>query len=245
MKKFARSIAFTIAASIVPPVSITSVYAVDKPIAASIIGLAQRCAPDVHPLTMAYLVAQESSNDRFAINVNGGGGSYRPKTIEEATEVIQQLELENANYDVGYAQINSSNFGWLDTNGLELFDGCKNLSAAQQVLTECYSRATKPGVDPQTALRDAFSCYNTGNMERGYRNGYVASVQGIANENHVPRLLPNTPMSNDNLHTISAATKPPEQKDAFDLDDGDAFAQDAGGAFSAPQDTTAVMGEGR
>ncbi|WP_448128201.1 lytic transglycosylase domain-containing protein [Salinicola sp. NYA28a] len=219
------------------------VEAVEKPIAASVIALAKRCAPEVHPLTMAYLVAQESSNRRLAININGGG-SLSPRTEDEAIAMVERLSAEGANFDVGYGQINSGNFGWLNTSAVELFDGCKNLKAAQTILTACYGKETNASTEPQRALRNAFSCYNTGNSENGYRNGYVASVQSIADAHRVPELLP--------TETASAASSEPSQgepetpdyaKDAFSADKGDAFANSDGGAFENPQDTTAVMGD--
>lgn len=244
MKNFVRATALTIAVSIVPPVGIASTQAVDKPIAASVIGLARRCAPNVHPLTMAYLVAQESSNDRLAINVNGGG-SYHPQTLEEAIAIVDRLKREGANYDVGYGQINSGNFAWLNTDAARLFDPCQNLAAAEQVLTHCYAKATRKSVDSQTALRDAFSCYNTGNLENGYKNGYVASVQAIANAHSVPELLPATKLHADTESVNSSARPADAEGGAFASDNGDAFSRSDEGAFANPQDTTAVMGEER
>jgi type IV secretion system protein VirB1 len=42
----------------------------------------------------------------------------------------------------------------------------------QTVLGECFERSG-PGAEPQTALRQALSCYYSGNFVTGFRHGYV------------------------------------------------------------------------
>lgn len=194
--------------------------------------LANRCAPQVDPLTIGFLVAHESSNDRLAINVNGGG-SYRPKTAKQARARVRELQNEGANYDVGYGQINSANFARLGVTGETLFDGCENLAAAAQILEECYTRATPASVTSQAALRSALSCYNTGNLRSGYENGYVASVQRIADDYAVPQLKA---MGVD--EAVSAPKKQEGDEPAFAGDGSGAFSSPDGGAFAHPQDTT-------
>ncbi|MEQ7515935.1 hypothetical protein [Xanthomonas campestris] len=81
------------------------------PLSGSVLALARQCATDVHPLTMAYLVAVESSNNRFAIGVNRGYRLPRqPASFEEAAATVRWLEERNYNFDVGWGQVNSNNF---------------------------------------------------------------------------------------------------------------------------------------
>ncbi len=50
--------------------------------------LRARCAPDVSPLTMAYIVGHESGNNPYFINVNRGANLKRqPQTEAEAVEL--------------------------------------------------------------------------------------------------------------------------------------------------------------
>src|SRR5699024_1664981 len=70
-----------------------------------------------------------------------------------------------------------------------VFDPCTNLKAAQTVLSECYGRALKRYSDPQQAVRAALSCYNTGNFDRGFSNGYVGKVLAEAGVT-VPAIKP-------------------------------------------------------
>jgi type IV secretion system protein VirB1 len=142
-----------------------------------VIELARTCAPDVHPLTVAYLVSAESRNNPYAINVNGGRSLPHPPTNEqEARDAINWLDKRGWNYDVGYAQINSANFRSLGLTGAQLLDPCTNLRASAQILGDCYARAVQAVGEGQGALQRALSCYNTGSQSRGFNNGYVRHV---------------------------------------------------------------------
>jgi type IV secretion system protein VirB1 len=142
-----------------------------------ILALARTCAPDVHPLTVAYLVNAESHNNPFALNVNGGHSLDRqPTTAPEARDALARLDARGWNYDVGYAQINSANFRSLGLTGTQLLDPCTNLHAGAQILGDCYARAVQQVGEGQAALQRALSCYNTGNQRKGFANGYVKRV---------------------------------------------------------------------
>ena len=142
-----------------------------------IVELARTCAPDVHPLTVAYLVSAESRNDPYAINVNGGRSlPHQPRNEQEARAAIAWLDQRGWNYDVGYAQINSANFRSLGLTGAQLLDPCTNLRASALILGECYARAVQAVGEGQGALQRALSCYNTGSQSRGFNNGYVKRV---------------------------------------------------------------------
>ena len=62
----------------------------------------------------------------------------------------------------------------------DAFDPCTNLRAMQTLLGDCYARSPAPGSDgparDQQRLRQALSCYYSGNFATGFRHGYVRKV---------------------------------------------------------------------
>lgn len=145
--------------------------------------LAENCAPSVASEIMAKLVRAESGFNRFAIGVNGAEHrSYSPTSKEDAVRMARNLIREGYSVDMGLGQINSANFDWLGLTVDTVFDSCTNLNASEQVLRDGYERARKQGSDPETALHQALSSYNTGTFTRGFSNGYVERVIGGAVE---------------------------------------------------------------
>jgi len=139
--------------------------------------LAMACAPQVDPSTLAAIVRTESSFNPLAININGKKKLDKPpKTKEEAIETSRWLISQGYNIDMGLAQINSANLRKLGVTVEDMFDPCKNLAASATILTANYKGALKSGKEPQVALKDALSMYNTGSYSRGYANGYVQKV---------------------------------------------------------------------
>lgn len=216
------------------------------PVSEEVLELAARCAPDIHPLTMGYLVANESSNGPYAFNVNSEAANLPPQpgTLAEARQAVEHLEQAGVNYDLGYGQINSGNFDWLGVSAVELLDPCTNLQASQRVLIECYDRASARTESDQAAVRDALSCYNTGSLSAGHSNGYVSRVEKVAQQHWaVPELIPagHTPDGRPNRVRVPASgpsgangSEPENQQD-----DGepDAFAaHSAGDAFAMAND---------
>lgn len=220
-----------------------------------IMALARTCAPDVHPLTVAYLVSAESHNRQFAINVNGGHSLERqPTTEQEARDAIVKLDARGWNYDVGYAQINSANFRSLGVTGTQLLDPCTNLRAGAQVLGDCYTRAVQQVGEGQAALQRALSCYNTGNQQKGFANGYVARVVAQV-KLKVPALLdgpidPNASSSSSSSSSsnvnVQVGTEPttvqptqqqsqPASNQLVQLGEPGAAAQIEAGAFAHPE----------
>lgn len=123
---------------------------------------------------MAAIVSVESRGNPYAIGVNRGHQVRQPSSAAEAVTVAKRLLARGANIDLGLGQINSSNLKWLGLSVEAAFDPCSNLAAAARVLTGNYRRAVALGI--QSPLGAALSAYNTGSMQRGYRNGYVAKV---------------------------------------------------------------------
>ena len=141
--------------------------------------LALACAPLVHASTVQALVAVESSFNPHAIGVVGGVLDRQPRTRAEALSTASYLQANRWNYSVGLAQINVRNFDRLGLTADTAFDPCENLRAMQTVLAECFDRSVA-NAPPQSALRQALSCYYSGNFVTGFRHGYVQRVARAA-----------------------------------------------------------------
>ncbi|MFC4963453.1 lytic transglycosylase domain-containing protein [Alcaligenes sp. GCM10023179] len=139
--------------------------------------LAATCAPNIHETTLSALVRHESKAQVYAIGINKGKRlAEQPTDYEQAAQIANDLLDRGIDFDAGLGQINVRNWSWLGLTTETVFDPCTNLKAAQTVLTDCYRRALRQSADEQQALRSALSCYNTGNFERGFSNGYVGKV---------------------------------------------------------------------
>lgn len=199
--------------------------------------LARRCAPDVHISTLAAVVRHESAFNPLVIGVNSKPHrSIRPSSRSEAVEEVRRLIDKGVNFDVGYGQINVRNWKWLGVTADTIFDPCVNLASAQRVLVACYERATKQIGPGQRALYAAFSCYNTGNLTDGFRNGYVGKVlagAGIAVPaiGGAPRIA--SPQSASDSEPKNAARAP--RADAFRQSRPDVFVNTRQGAFNKPK----------
>ena len=148
---------------------------------AFVLALSQSCAPSVAPQTLAAIAHVESRFDPLAIGVNGNGPRpARARDAREAAATARRLLDRGANLDLGLAQINSDNLGWLGLSVEDTFDPCLNLRAAATVLRAGYRPSGEAPAHRQAALRVALSRYNTGDAGRGFRNGYVARVEQAA-----------------------------------------------------------------
>ena len=141
--------------------------------------IVQTCASEIHPQTMLRVIAVESTGNPHAIGVVDGKLEWQPTNRAEALATARMLERHGFNYSVGLGQVNKKNFAKYGVTLEQAFDPCTNLRVASAILKDCYLRAkggkaTKQ--DIQRALRDAFSCYYSGNFSAGYRLGYVKKV---------------------------------------------------------------------
>ena len=141
--------------------------------------LALACAPLEHANTAQALVAVESSFNPHAIGVVGGVLERQPRNRAEALSTASYLQAHGWNYSVGLAQINVRNFGRLGLTTDNAFDPCENLRAMQAVQAECFDRSAV-SAPPHSALRQALSCYYSGNFVTGFRHGYVQRVARAA-----------------------------------------------------------------
>lgn len=143
------------------------------------LALAAQCAPSVAPETLLSVAHTESRFDPLAIGVNGGKNPPPMGTATDAAQTARRYIAAGYSVDLGFAQINSANLGWLGLSVEDAFDPCRNLGAAARVLAANYMTASRR-YGGATALGVALSLYNTGNAQRGYRNGYVGRVYRTA-----------------------------------------------------------------
>ncbi|WP_279585772.1 hypothetical protein ACE15N_22330 (plasmid) [Xanthomonas campestris pv. passiflorae] len=93
-------------------------------------------------------------------------------------------------------------------------------------------RASDGEPNDQAALRNALSCYNTGNFTRGHANGYISRVEraaGTIPATVVPALLPDVQSPEPAVATVAETTPPASRPivevgpDAFGRGRNDAF----------------------
>lgn len=166
------------AASLALLLVVTPACAGAQDIRAHFDSLAAKCAPSIHPQTLAAVVKQESAFNPLAIGVNGPKARpVKARNQAHAIALASELIAAGASVDLGLGQINSANLRWLGLTVSTVFDPCKNLAAAARVLKDGYKREVATAPNTQVALDRALSRYNTGNSSGGLRNGYVAAVR--------------------------------------------------------------------
>lgn len=117
--------------------------------------LLETCAPQVSPVTMAAIVAQESGGDALVIHDNRTAKTLRLQSLAQAVAIAQRLIDAGDSLDLGLAQINSANLLTLGLNVEAVFEPCTNLHTAQTLLLEDWKRS---GGD----LRATLAAYHTG-----------------------------------------------------------------------------------
>ncbi|PXX07180.1 type IV secretion system protein VirB1 [Paraburkholderia tropica] len=154
------------------------------------IALAQQCAPQVSPLTMAAIVRTESGFNPYAIGVVHGRLERQPANEAEAVATVHALERGGWNFSVGLAQVNRSNWPVYGLGERSAFDTCRNLAAGAAILQGCFELArrahARASADAQSDLRAGLSCYASGDFSTGYRTGYVQRVVGNASAASTP-----------------------------------------------------------
>jgi type IV secretion system protein VirB1 len=141
------------------------------------------CAPLIQPGTAQALIAVESGGNPFAIGVVAGSLVRQPVSLSEAVATARALQAAGRNFSVGLAQINKSNFSKHGMTIETAFEPCTNLKAMQVILGDCFARASSRS-DQQTALRQAISCYYSGNFQTGFDHGYVRKVVAAWSAKH-------------------------------------------------------------
>ena len=149
---------------------------------ATVVGLAQQCAPSVAVETLVSVVHTESHFNPYAIGVNAKGvAAPNPGDRVSAAAVARSLIARGYNIDLGLGQINSANLRWLGLSVENAFDPCRNLAAAARVLASNYLSVVRSSPSTEVAIATAMSMYNTGSRSRGFGNGYVGRVYASSN----------------------------------------------------------------
>ena len=145
------------------------------------LALAPRCAPGVHPDTLASVIHAESGFGLYRVGINHRGRSVSSRTYRSKEEAVAAVDLligqGVTNLDLGPAQI-SWKAGHLQRRGLPpaaAFEPCTALGIAADVLRDCWSRA--PTREEQARLDQTAACYNSGTFERP---AYVRAVRASA-----------------------------------------------------------------
>lgn len=193
--------------------------------------LITRCAPTVHPETMAAVVSAESRGHQFAIADAGPVNlpwaqrkalvrSLYPGSLQEAVSTAQSLIAQGHTVSLGVAQVNDRNLARLGVSIKDVFDPCTNLALGGRILTDFYERAVTQFGQGPAALNAALSAYNSGDWVRGAKDGYVARVYrqlgrplAIRTERVVPRVQgPATSVA-----AVGAGPEPERSDRAFTL----------------------------
>lgn len=155
--------------------------------AQSLDSLMTRCAPNVHPVTLAALIRTESGGNAYALSDDGLEGlpwaerkkslrSYSPATLAEAEAIASALIAQGHLVGIGLTQVSSRNLARFNLTVRDALDPCVNVRTGGQILAEFYRDALPKFRDTNSALLAALSAYNTGNFSNGFTNGYVSRV---------------------------------------------------------------------
>jgi type IV secretion system protein VirB1 len=135
------------------------------------------CAQNVAPATLFAIISAESANNPIAININGPFPVKRqPRNVDEAVNLARSAINAGYTVDLGLMQVNSANLQKLELSLEQIFDPCTNIRAGAAILTDYYQVASRIHGEGQVALRAALSAYNTGDLKKGFFNGYVDRV---------------------------------------------------------------------
>lgn len=147
---------------------------------------------------MQALVLQESSGNPYAIGVVGAPLISQPTSKPEAIEAAGILLEAGANISLGLGQINYRNLKGLGITLDDAFEFCPNLKAADEILSSCFKRAERDGLEGQEALKGALSCYYSNNFTTGLKRekqfGDTSYVERVAQVHQ--RLVPAINFSN-------------------------------------------------
>lgn len=205
-----------------------------------LLSLFTQCAADVAPETLNAVIDVESSRNPYAIavvydkNVKQEDRLFfkQPQTEQDALAIIEELEKANKHksYSVGIMQVNSTNFSKYGIDKSNMFEACKNIKAGAGIFKACYAQARKnsPNSNEQTLLRNAASCYYSGNEKRGYKveergTSYVQRINNsVAKQYKVPAIKPLNEGQFDSQEAVSPTiatqiVEPPKKTHSWDM----------------------------
>lgn len=143
-------------------------------LSSTIAQLIAACSINTHADTVRAVIDVESRGNPLAINVNGRMKLRKARDAADAAQLARYAIGLGYSVDMGLMQVNSRNLAKVGLTPETVFDACNNIKAGTMILSGNYSRAIVMHGEGQAALRASLSAYNTGNMTRGFRNGYVA-----------------------------------------------------------------------
>ncbi|WP_192180420.1 type IV secretion system lytic transglycosylase VirB1 [Mesorhizobium amorphae] len=170
--------------------------------------LSRTCAPWVASSTLAAIATIESGFDPLVAHDNTTGEQLRWTDHLQATRGVKDRLEAHHSVDVGLMQINSKNFSILNLTPEKALQPCTSLSAAAQLLESRYAGGMT-AVAQQLALRRAISAYNTGDVTRGFANGYVRKVESAAKDVSMLRRLAPAARGIRKLEAAGPKTVPP------------------------------------
>jgi type IV secretion system protein VirB1 len=102
---------------------------------------------------------------------------------------MQWFSARGYTVSVGLMQVNIENARLFQLTPIQLLDPCTNISVGAALLADNYRNGIEHHQEPQQALLDAISMYNSGSATMGYTNGYVDTVLRNAPPS-APRMQP-------------------------------------------------------
>ena len=115
---------------------------------AQLMQIALMCAPLIHPITMGAIISVESGGNPFAVSINypqmlaAHGRDVpeiiaQPRSLAEATHLVDALVSQGFSTSLGLAQINTEHLEEFRLSYTQLFDPCINLRLAERILLRC------------------------------------------------------------------------------------------------------------
>jgi type IV secretion system protein VirB1 len=137
---------------------------------------------------MSAIVVYESGANPYAIDDDTERQAYFPNDRASAEALASRLLRAGHTIDVGYAQINSGNFGRFGLDVHSALDPCTNLATGARILRGFYRAAASLYGPGQAALVHALSAYNTGRYwaGMGYARGVAATAAALRYEAALP-----------------------------------------------------------
>ncbi len=127
----------------------------------------------------------ESSGNPHAIGVVGGALERQPRHRAEALATARALQAAGWNFSLGLAQINVRNLARLGLTLDTAFDPCTNLARCRPCWPSASSaRRAVSARRRSRRLRQALSCYYSGNFSPAFAHGYVRTVALAAARRH-------------------------------------------------------------
>ncbi|EAH6403108.1 lytic transglycosylase [Campylobacter coli] len=146
------------------------------------IALIEQCKnPNVETQIIQKIIQVESNNQQFAININKVG-SFILKNKKEAENLANNFIKGGYSVDIGLMQFNSNNLKsstFSHYSVEDLLDTCKNIKAGSDIFYLAYEMTNK-NLAKEDRINQALSIYNTGDLKKGFSNGYVAKYDSTA-----------------------------------------------------------------